>query len=190
MVLLHDFIIASFAGHTMHTLFSISIIMKFTIHMSIFTISATFQGLAWVSTKFTNRSLDHPDIEFHFVSGSPGSDGGRQIRKVSIIAVVTARCLLELSTVQCQSCLSKFILDKSTGSRSVLSLSSHSRFSLTRLTNYCPQGLCTLLTFSLRSCILLQWRDVTLLSTLVMRAVTHSFHLRDFTPHVTGTWHQ
>ena len=42
----------------------------------------TTQGLAWVSTKFTNRSLDYPDIEFHFVSGSPGSDGGRQIRKV------------------------------------------------------------------------------------------------------------
>ena len=41
-----------------------------------------FQGLAWVSTKYTNRSLDYPDIEFHFVSGSPGSDGGRQIRKV------------------------------------------------------------------------------------------------------------
>ena len=36
-----------------------------------------------MSTKFTNRSLDFPDIEFHFVSGSPGSDGGRQIRKVS-----------------------------------------------------------------------------------------------------------
>ena len=41
-----------------------------------------FQGLAWVPTKFTNRSTDHPDIEFHFVSGSPASDGGRQIRKV------------------------------------------------------------------------------------------------------------
>jgi len=39
------------------------------------------EGLAWVSTKFTNRSADHPDIEFHFVSGSPASDGGRQIRK-------------------------------------------------------------------------------------------------------------
>ena len=37
-----------------------------------------------MSTKFTNRSLDFPDIEFHFVSGSPGSDGGRQIRKVGV----------------------------------------------------------------------------------------------------------
>ena len=46
-----------------------------------------FQGLAWVSTKFTNRSLDFPDIEFHFVSGSPGSDGGRQIRKVIMIDI-------------------------------------------------------------------------------------------------------
>lgn len=59
-----------------------------------------FQGLAWVSTKFTNRSLDHPDIEFHFVSGSPASDGGRQIRKVSIMGwMLTSSCLLELLTV-------------------------------------------------------------------------------------------
>ena len=42
-----------------------------------------FKGLAWIPTKFTNRSKDWPDIEFHFVSGSPGSDGGRQIRKVT-----------------------------------------------------------------------------------------------------------
>jgi len=45
------------------------------------TVLGGVEGLAWVSTKFTNRSLDYPDIEFHFVSGSPASDGGRQIRK-------------------------------------------------------------------------------------------------------------
>jgi len=45
------------------------------------TVLGGVEGLAWVSTKFTNRSADHPDIEFHFVSGSPASDGGRQIRK-------------------------------------------------------------------------------------------------------------
>jgi hypothetical protein len=40
------------------------------------------KGLAWVNTKFMNRSKDWPDIEFHFISASPSSDGGRQIRKV------------------------------------------------------------------------------------------------------------
>lgn len=45
------------------------------------TVLGGVEGLAWVPTKFTNRSLDWPDIEFHFVSGSPASDGGRQIRK-------------------------------------------------------------------------------------------------------------
>jgi len=45
------------------------------------TVLGGVEGLAWVPTKFTNRSTDHPDIEFHFVSGSPASDGGRQIRK-------------------------------------------------------------------------------------------------------------
>jgi len=45
------------------------------------TVLGGVEGLAWVPTKFTNRSKDWPDIEFHFVSGSPASDGGRQIRK-------------------------------------------------------------------------------------------------------------
>jgi len=45
------------------------------------TVLGGVEGLAWVPTKYTNRSKDWPDIEFHFVSGTPGSDGGRQIRK-------------------------------------------------------------------------------------------------------------
>ena len=40
------------------------------------------EGLAWIPTKFANRSEDFPDIELHYLSGTPGSDGGRQIRKV------------------------------------------------------------------------------------------------------------
>ncbi len=46
------------------------------------TILGGVEGLAWINTKFANRTEDFPDIEFHFVSGTPGSDGGRQIRKV------------------------------------------------------------------------------------------------------------
>lgn len=40
------------------------------------------EGLGFVKTKYANISDDWPDIEFHFISGSPASDGGRQIRKV------------------------------------------------------------------------------------------------------------
>ena len=36
-------------------------------------------GMAWIPIKYENRSKDWPDIEFHFVSGSLGSDGGRQV---------------------------------------------------------------------------------------------------------------
>lgn len=36
-------------------------------------------GLAFVNTKYANKSDDFPDIEFHFVSGSTASDGGTQI---------------------------------------------------------------------------------------------------------------
>eukprot|EP00096_Caligus_rogercresseyi_P014940 TRINITY_DN7397_c0_g1_i1.p1 TRINITY_DN7397_c0_g1~~TRINITY_DN7397_c0_g1_i1.p1 ORF type:complete len:653 (-),score=111.34 TRINITY_DN7397_c0_g1_i1:380-2338(-) len=46
------------------------------------TVLGGVEGLAWVPTKYQNRSNDSPDIEFHFASGSVASDGGRQIRKV------------------------------------------------------------------------------------------------------------
>lgn len=39
------------------------------------------EGLAFVNTKYANATDDWPDIEFHFVSGSTNSDGGRQLRK-------------------------------------------------------------------------------------------------------------
>ncbi|XP_023345601.1 glucose dehydrogenase [FAD, quinone] [Eurytemora carolleeae] len=45
------------------------------------TVLGGVEGLAWVPTKYTNRSKDWPDIEFHFASATPGSDGGRQVRK-------------------------------------------------------------------------------------------------------------
>ncbi|PNF38177.1 hypothetical protein B7P43_G14240, partial [Cryptotermes secundus] len=45
------------------------------------TVLGGVEGLAFVSTKYANASEDFPDIEFHFISGSTNSDGGRQIRK-------------------------------------------------------------------------------------------------------------
>ncbi|XP_055845345.1 glucose dehydrogenase [FAD, quinone] [Episyrphus balteatus] len=45
------------------------------------TILGGVEGLAFVNTKYANKSLDWPDIEFHFVSGSTNSDGGSQLRK-------------------------------------------------------------------------------------------------------------
>ncbi|XP_050730069.1 glucose dehydrogenase [FAD, quinone]-like [Eriocheir sinensis] len=46
------------------------------------TVMGGVEGLGFVKTKYANISDDWPDIEFHFISGSPASDGGRQIRKV------------------------------------------------------------------------------------------------------------
>lgn len=45
------------------------------------TVLGGVEGLAFVNTKYANASEDWPDIEFHFISGSTNSDGGRQIRK-------------------------------------------------------------------------------------------------------------
>lgn len=47
-----------------------------------FTVPGGVEGLAWVNTKYANYSDDWPDIEFHFVSGTPAADGGAQIRHV------------------------------------------------------------------------------------------------------------
>lgn len=38
------------------------------------------EGLAWVKTKYADPTLDFPDIEFHFISGTPASDSGLSIR--------------------------------------------------------------------------------------------------------------
>ncbi|XP_018018516.1 glucose dehydrogenase [FAD, quinone] [Hyalella azteca] len=45
------------------------------------TVLGGVEGVGFVNTKYMNSSSDWPDIEFHFVSGSPASDGGRHIRK-------------------------------------------------------------------------------------------------------------
>lgn len=46
------------------------------------TVPGGVEGIAFVNTKYANVSLDFPDIELHFISGSTNSDGGKQIRKV------------------------------------------------------------------------------------------------------------
>ncbi|XP_039305528.1 uncharacterized protein LOC105194944 [Solenopsis invicta] len=46
------------------------------------TVLGGVEGIAFVNTKYANASLDFPDIELHFVSGSTNSDSGTQIRKV------------------------------------------------------------------------------------------------------------
>ena len=38
------------------------------------------EGLAWVKTKYADQNDDWPDIEFHFVAGTPVSDGGFYVR--------------------------------------------------------------------------------------------------------------
>ncbi|XP_055388472.1 glucose dehydrogenase [FAD, quinone]-like [Condylostylus longicornis] len=45
------------------------------------TILGGVEGLAFVNTKYANKTEDYPDIEFHFVSGSTNSDGGTQLWK-------------------------------------------------------------------------------------------------------------
>ncbi|GJQ78196.1 hypothetical protein Trydic_g2525 [Trypoxylus dichotomus] len=45
------------------------------------TVLGGVEGLAFVNTKYANKSEDFPDIEFHFVSGSTNSDAA-QLRKV------------------------------------------------------------------------------------------------------------
>lgn len=45
------------------------------------TIMGGVEGLAFINTKYANVTEDFPDIEFHFISGSTNSDGGRQVRK-------------------------------------------------------------------------------------------------------------
>ncbi len=45
------------------------------------TILGGVEGLAWISTKYA-EDPEYPDVEFHFISGNPGSDAGRSMRDV------------------------------------------------------------------------------------------------------------
>lgn len=45
------------------------------------TVMGGVEGLAFINTKHANHSVDQPDIELHFVSGSTNSDGGVQLWK-------------------------------------------------------------------------------------------------------------
>lgn len=38
------------------------------------TVLGGVEGLAWIPTKYANATEDFPDIEIHFVSGSPGKE--------------------------------------------------------------------------------------------------------------------
>ena len=55
------------------------------------TVLGGVEGMAWIPTKYENRSKDWPDIEFHFVSGSLGSDGGRLVCFLLIINPILPR---------------------------------------------------------------------------------------------------
>ena len=62
-------------------------ILKYALHGSgPLTVLGGVEALAWVPTAASNCSKDWPDIEFHFVAGSPASDGGRQIRRAHRIS--------------------------------------------------------------------------------------------------------
>ncbi|XP_001355518.2 glucose dehydrogenase [FAD, quinone] [Drosophila miranda] len=59
------------------------------------TILGGVEGLAYVNTKYANSTLDWPDIEFHFVSGSTNSDGGSQLRKAHGLTEAFYRSVFE-----------------------------------------------------------------------------------------------
>uniref|UniRef100_T1ILS9 Glucose-methanol-choline oxidoreductase N-terminal domain-containing protein n=1 Tax=Strigamia maritima TaxID=126957 RepID=T1ILS9_STRMM len=46
------------------------------------TVLGGIEGLAFINTRYANKSMDWPDIQYHFVSGSPAADSGRQIRRM------------------------------------------------------------------------------------------------------------
>ena len=46
------------------------------------------EGLAWINTKFANKSVDRPDLEIMFVSGSSASDSGT-VRRVQSLTNTT-----------------------------------------------------------------------------------------------------
>ncbi len=60
-----------------------SVLRYFLFGTGALTVPGGVEGLAWISTKHAeNPGDDYPDVEFHFISGNPGSDAGRSLREV------------------------------------------------------------------------------------------------------------
>jgi len=74
------------------------------------------EALAWIPTKYTNKSQDFPDIEFHFVGGCPASDGGRQIRKAHGLGDTLWQMYHPLAMKDTWSLLTMLLRPKSRGS--------------------------------------------------------------------------
>ncbi|XP_017851680.1 glucose dehydrogenase [FAD, quinone] [Drosophila busckii] len=81
------------------------------------TILGGVEGLAFVNTKYANSSLDWPDIEFHFVSGSTNSDGGAQLRKAHGLTDAFYRAVFEpISNRDAWSIIPMLLRPRSVGS--------------------------------------------------------------------------
>jgi len=80
------------------------------------TILGGVEALAWIPTKFSNSTHDFPDIEFHFVGGSPASDGGRQIRKAHGLGDTLWQMYRPLAFQDTWSLLTMLLRPKSRGS--------------------------------------------------------------------------
>ena len=56
-------------------------ILNYTLNRAgVLTSLGGLEGLGWVKTKYADPNDDWPDISFHFISGTPISDGGSAIR--------------------------------------------------------------------------------------------------------------
>ncbi|XP_075531979.1 glucose dehydrogenase [FAD, quinone]-like [Dermacentor variabilis] len=67
--------------------FNLKQILRYlTIGKGPLTLLGGVEGLAFINTKYANKSMDWPDIEIHFLSGSPVSDGGQIFRRTEGIA--------------------------------------------------------------------------------------------------------
>ncbi|CAN8023049.1 unnamed protein product [Ixodes persulcatus] len=62
--------------------FNLKEIIKYlTVGKGPLTLLGGVEGLAFINTKYANKSMDWPDIEIHYLSGSPVSDGGQTFRR-------------------------------------------------------------------------------------------------------------
>ncbi|KAH7939949.1 hypothetical protein HPB52_019551 [Rhipicephalus sanguineus] len=67
--------------------FNLKQILRYlTIGKGPLTLLGGVEGLAFINTKYANKSMDWPDIEIHYLSGSPVSDGGQTFRRTEGIS--------------------------------------------------------------------------------------------------------
>lgn len=77
-----NFQVQEFSSVTHERAFTLKNVMTFfTVGKGPLSLLGGVEGIAFINTKYANTTIDHPDVEIHYLTGAPTADGGQVFRR-------------------------------------------------------------------------------------------------------------